>query len=814
MPRFQHRDRTGGRRTGRWFPGRCGLAGAGVMALVTAGVVAIPPAAASSRPSPGLTSHGRLQTGPGTAMAWGDNTAGELGDDSLAQSDVPVPVHGLTGVVSAAAGGRQDLALLANGTVLAWGDDTFGELGNGIASSDGDSEHPIAVPGLTGVTAVAAGEADSLALLTNGTVMAWGDNRSGQLGDGSTKSSPVPVAVQGLTGVTAIAAGGEFNLALLANGTVMSWGTNGNDQLGDGKGGLHQFRSDVPVPVQGLTGVISITAGGQVGAAVLANGTVMAWPAFNRPVPAAVPLVAGAKQIAAGFGSFVTLMPDGTVVTWAPTATGFTTPVKVAGLAKVTAIATSSEGCCTSFLGFSLALTAGGTVKAWGDDVFGELGDGSTTDSSVPVVVKSLSGATAIAAGDVQAIALTAGTSPPASPHHGPFSSIWRQTANPENLAEPGGIKDTFLDSVSAASGTDAWAVGFHSLASSQPLAEHFNGRTWAIAPTPLPDGATAGQLNGVDEISPGDVWAVGSSSGTISGNALTTTLAEHFDGSTWTIVPTPDPATNANSVDELDAVGGTGPDDLWAAGSVFNFTLQTTTLLFEHFNGTRWHVVAAPSTTATGGFPALDAVTAISPSDVWAVGQTQTEAGKGGIDNTLTVHWNGSSWQVVPSPCLSGDGTVIVAPQQCTINQQNHLTGATALAAGNVWASGYLDGSDGRIPYVLHWDGTAWSLTKTPTLGGTELFGITALSAHDIWVAGSDFSVTGVGLSVVEQFNGTSWSLEPILHPGQDSGVPNDTLSAIASAQPGTLFTIGAQHVPDQGFCCEFGLAERSTRG
>jgi alpha-tubulin suppressor-like RCC1 family protein len=777
------------------------VAGTALAALLATGVVAIPPATASSRSS-----------SAGTAMTWGDDTAGELGNDSLAQSDVPVAVHGLTGAVSVAAGGRQDLALLSNGTVMAWGDDTFGELGNGVASSNADSEHPVAVPGLTGVSAVAAGEADSLALLANGTVMAWGDNRSGQLGNGSTRSSSVPVAVKGLTGVTAIAAGGEFNLALLADGTVMSWGTNGNDQLGDGRGGLHQTRSDVPVPVKGLTGVTAITAGGQVGAALESNGTVMAWPSFNQPVPAAVPLVAGARQIAAGFSSFVTLMPDGSVVTWAPTATGFTTPVKVAGLAKVTAIATSAEGCCTSFLGFSLALLAGGTVKAWGDDALGELGDGSTAASPVPVVVKGLSGATTIAAGDVQAIALTAGTAPPSSPRRGPFSSIWRQTADPQNLTASG-IKDTFLESVSAARSTDAWAVGLSGLASSQPLAEHFDGHNWRIASTPLPGGAANGQFNGVDEVSPTDVWAVGSRVGTVAGNALTTTLAENFNGSTWTIVPTPNPATNANSVDQLDAIGGTGPDDLWAAGSVFNFSTQRITLLFEHFDGTAWQVVKAPSSKQAGEFPALDAVTAISPTDVWAVGQTQTEAGNGGIDNTLTVHWNGTAWEVVTSPCLTGAGAVM--PQgQCKIDEQNHLTGATELSTGDVWASGYLDGTDGRIPYVLHWDGTAWSLTKTPTFGGTELFGITALSATDIWAAGSDFSLTGLGFSVAEQFNGTSWSMEPILHPGQDAGVPNDTLSAIASAQPHTLFTIGALQVPDQGFCCELGLAERATRG
>ncbi len=104
-------------------------------------------------------------------------------------------VSGLAGVRAISAAGRHELALRADGTVLAWGDDTFGQLGNGIVSSNGDSEVPAAVPGIGTATAVAAGEEHSLALLANGTVMAWGDNESGQLGIGrqvSLRVVPTP----------------------------------------------------------------------------------------------------------------------------------------------------------------------------------------------------------------------------------------------------------------------------------------------------------------------------------------------------------------------------------------------------------------------------------------------------------------------------------------------------------------------------------------------------------------------------------------------------------------------------------------------
>ena len=131
---------------------------------------------------------------------------------------------------------------------MAWGCNDSGQLGNGTTT---DSDVPVAVSGLGGVTAIAAGADHSLALLSDGTVMAWGYNGSGQLGNGTTTDSDVPVAVSGLSGtVTAIAGGGTHSLALLSDGTVMAWGRNGSGQLGNGT----TTDSHVPVAVSGLSG--------------------------------------------------------------------------------------------------------------------------------------------------------------------------------------------------------------------------------------------------------------------------------------------------------------------------------------------------------------------------------------------------------------------------------------------------------------------------------------------------------------------------------------------------------------------------------
>jgi alpha-tubulin suppressor-like RCC1 family protein len=302
-------------------------------------------------------SHSLALMSGGSVMAWGDNGVGQLGNPNFHGTfDVPVAV-GINGVTAVSAGGAFSLAL-GGGFVSAWGGNNLGQLGTGHPEYGLDSE-PQQVVGLSGVVAISAGSSHSLALLSDGTVAAWGYNASGQLGNGTTETSYVPVAVSGLSGVVAVSAGNEFSLALRADGTAMAWGNDGVGQLGDGT----HASSDVPVPVSELREFTAISAGGSHALGLLTDGTVLAWGDNSQGE-----------------------LGDGTH-------TSRDIPVAVSSLGGVTAISAANHS--------SLALLSNSTVRAWGAN----LGNGTTESSSVPVEVSGLSGITAISAGGDHSLA-------------------------------------------------------------------------------------------------------------------------------------------------------------------------------------------------------------------------------------------------------------------------------------------------------------------------------------------------------------------------------------------------------------------------
>jgi len=284
----------------------------------------------------------------GTVECWGNNDQGQLGDATTTNALTPVAVSGLSNVAAITLGYRHTCALLTNKTVECWG-----SLPEALMSS----QSPVAIPNLSDVTAVAAGAKHTCAVATGGTVRCWGANSSGQLGNGTTADASVPVPVSGLSGATAVAAGGSHTCALLTDGAMKCWGYNYDGELGDNA----SSDSWTPVAVSGLGGVIAISAGNSHTCAVLTDGSAKCWG-----------------------DNYYGELGNGTT-------TNSPTPVTVPDLSGVTAIAASLEYTC--------ALLTDGTVKCWGLNPFGQLGNGTTTDSLTPVAVSDLSGATAISPG-------------------------------------------------------------------------------------------------------------------------------------------------------------------------------------------------------------------------------------------------------------------------------------------------------------------------------------------------------------------------------------------------------------------------------
>jgi len=235
------------------------------------------------------------------------------------------PVGGIRRTAApVAAGESHSLAVKSDGTVWAWGQNGSGQLGDGTTTPYSRST-PLPVSNLTGVVSVAAGYAHSLAVKSDGTLWAWGRNVYGQLGDGTTTDRLTPMPVLGLTGVVTVAAGSGHSLALKSDGTLWAWGRNAQGQLGDGTTTARL----TPVPVPGLTGVVAVAAGERHTLAVKSDGTLWAW-GYNlygrlgngksnpspQTTPQLVDLPGGVVAMGAGVSHSMAVKSDGTLWIW------------------------------------------------------------------------------------------------------------------------------------------------------------------------------------------------------------------------------------------------------------------------------------------------------------------------------------------------------------------------------------------------------------------------------------------------------------------------------------------------------------------
>ncbi|HWG73987.1 MAG TPA: hypothetical protein VG184_08030, partial [Acidimicrobiales bacterium] len=326
--------------------------------LITAG-------SASAASSPG-----------GLVLGWGGNYFGQVGNGTVSSSGcgcvptpAPVSLPAGTTVTAVSASGVNDLALTSTGAVLAWGDNRYGEAGNGTVSISGcgcvSTPTAVSLPSGTTVTAVSAGFWTALALTSTGAVLAWGYNYSGQVGNGTVSKSgcdcvptPTPVSLPAGTTVTSLSAGGPSDLALTSTGAVLAWGANDFGQMG--------------------------------------NGTVSGSGCQCVPTPTPVSLPAGTTAMAVSTGGYggLALASTGAVLAWGANYFGqmgngtvsnygcecdtVPTLVSLPAGAKATAVSAGPYG--------DLVLTYTGRVLAWGYNPNGEVGDGTTSTSGCECV--------------------------------------------------------------------------------------------------------------------------------------------------------------------------------------------------------------------------------------------------------------------------------------------------------------------------------------------------------------------------------------------------------------------------------------------
>ncbi len=373
-----------------------------------------------------------------------------------------------------------------------------------------------------------------------------------------------------------------------------------------------------------------------------------------------------------------------------------------------------------------------------------------------------------------------------------PFSFAHAQAVLPFTIVETPNLgSHDYLNGIAALSPNDVWAVGYHVSGAFLNLAMHWNGTAWTITPTPNPAQPYTDQLKKVTAIASDNVWAIG-------GHGQSYSL--RWDGVQWSQVPIP-PIVNRGSVgvtNYLEDLASTSSSDIWSVGSMDSLEGGFWTLTV-HWNGTEWIQVPSPNKASpTGSFytQTLNSVVALAPNDVWAAGYYLV----GNTDHPLIQHWDGTKWSIVPSPDgPTGDGT---------------LRGIAAAGPNDIWAVGEYDKPDFAVmgkAFTMHWDGTSWTVFIPPNpspWGVNPLNHVVVLAPNDAYAVGQ-WSTAAQGLSTyVVHWDGAGWtqvSSENI--PGFTTGW--HVLQDITKDSSGGLWTAGVKQASFGS--TNFTLVERS---
>lgn len=357
------------------------------------------------------------------------------------------------------------------------------------------------------------------------------------------------------------------------------------------------------------------------------------------------------------------------------------------------------------------------------------------------------------------------------------------------------GTMGNSLYGVDAVASNDAWAVGYYwgvgaskqrrvsteqseftlprSIYGSteqggvkRTLIERWDGSAWTVVPSPN-TGSDSNDLVMVDAVAANDVWAVGSY---IDGFGLSQTLTEHWDGTQWSVIP----SANAGPLfdNQLNSVEAISSSDVWAAGYYYNEQGVEQTLTI-HWNGSRWDIVSSPNTGESGNI--LNDLAVVATNDVWAVGTYENSTGTA---RSLVLHWNGINWSIVASPGISSG--------------INALYSVDAIASNDVWAVGALSSTSGGTRVLTqHWDGVQWTAIPGPTTQAyyNILYSVDALASNDVWVVGATSYSSSEALT--QHWDGTAWHI--VRNPTGELG-DYQTLYSVESVNSEDIWAVGTQ--------------------
>jgi len=372
--------------------------------VATATVSPIP---ATGKPFTSLAAgHGHTcgLTSGGTAYCWGYNGNGGLGDGTTTNRTAPAAVSGGKTFTSLVAGTYHTCGLTSGGATYCWGRNSEGQLGDG---TNQDHTTPVAVSGGRVFTSLMAGAIYTCGLTSGGTAYCWGWNTNGQLGDGTMDNRSTPVAVTGGLTFTRLVAGMYHTCGLTSSGAAYCWGNNGYGQLGDGTSGVNGDNPQSadrtsPVAVSGGLAFSSLDAGAWHTCGVVSAGTAYCWGnngygqlgdgTTNQRTTTPVAVSGGRTftSLVAGRSHTCGMISGGTAFCWGNNEyrqigdgpmDNRTTPVAVSGGLAFTSLVAGVEGCHTC------GLTTGGIAYCWGANWFGQDGDGTTLQRSVPTAV-------------------------------------------------------------------------------------------------------------------------------------------------------------------------------------------------------------------------------------------------------------------------------------------------------------------------------------------------------------------------------------------------------------------------------------------